>query len=290
MERKMTTRLKYQMALPVFFLIICFIVSVSYAGEEGRLYVVGMGPAGPDLTAPRALAIIEKADVILCSPGMPKKFERFGKSIDPKKVAFNPWEGIYGGKAKKLKKTNYKKWLQQVEQQTKKVQDFVLQQIKDGKTVVMMDGGDPCVYGPSLHRLLNGFDDRYFEVIPGMGAFNAASAALKRTLTGENTKFVMLTAPSSLFGDSYEKGDKILGDISKYETTMVFYMALSSIDKLVEKFKKYYPPELPMAVVYYAGYPEKEQVLRSTLGTILDDLKKVDETWIGLLIIGECAK
>ena len=291
MERKMTTtRLKYQMALPVFFLIICFIVSISYAGEEGRLYVVGMGPAGPDLTAPRALAIIEKADVILCSPGMPKKFERFGKSIDPKKVAFNPWEGIYDEKAKKLKKTNYKKWLQQVEQQTKKVQDFALQQIKDGKTVVMMDGGDPCVYGPSLHRLLNGFDDRYFEVIPGMSAFNAASAALKRTMTGENTKFVMLTAPSSLFGDSYEKGDEILGDISKYETTMVFYMALSSIDKLVEKFKKYYPPELPMAVVYYAGYSEKEQVLRSTLGTILDDLKKVDEKWIGLLIIGECAK
>jgi len=65
---------------------------------------VGMGPAGPDLTAPRALAVIEKADVILCSPGMPKKFERFGKSIDPKKVAFNPWEGIYDEKAKKLKK------------------------------------------------------------------------------------------------------------------------------------------------------------------------------------------
>lgn len=71
---------------------------------------------------------------------------------------------------------------------------------------------------------------------------------------------------------------------------MVFYMALSSMDKLVEKFKKYYQPELPMAVVYYAGYLEKEKVLRSTLGTILDDLKKVDEKWLGLLIIGECSK
>jgi len=46
MERKIRARLKYQMALPVFFLIICFIVSISYAGEEGRLYVVGMGPEG----------------------------------------------------------------------------------------------------------------------------------------------------------------------------------------------------------------------------------------------------
>jgi len=290
MERKIRARLKYQMALPVFFLIICFIVSVSYAGEKGRLYVVGMGPAGPDLTAPRALAIIEKADVILCSPGMPKKFEKFGKSIDPKKVAFNPWEKIHGKEAGELRKTNYKEWTHRVEKQIKKVQTFVLQQIKDGKTVVMLDGGDPCVYGPSLFWLLKGFNESYLEVIPGMSAFNAASAALKRPMTGENTRFVMLTAPRSLFGRSYEKGDEILKDLSKYETTMVFYMALSSMDKLVEKFKKYYPPELPMAVVYYAGYSEKEKVLKSTLGTILGDLKKVDEKWIGLLIIGECAK
>ncbi|MBW2614708.1 MAG: hypothetical protein JRD02_00830 [Deltaproteobacteria bacterium] len=71
---------------------------------------------------------------------------------------------------------------------------------------------------------------------------------------------------------------------------MVFYMALSSIDRLVEKFKKYYPPDLPMAIVYFAGYSEKERVLRSTLGAILEDLKKIDEKWMGLLIIGEAAK
>lgn len=162
------------MAASTFFLIICFFISISYAGEKGKLYVVGMGPAGPDLTAPRALAVIEEADVILCSPGMPKRFERF----------------------------------------------------------------------------------------------------------------VMLTSPRSLFGESHEK-DNILKDISRYDVTMVFYMSLSSMDRLVEKFRKYYPPDLPMAIVYYAGYAEKERVLRSRLGTILDDLKKGDEKWLGLLIVGE---
>jgi len=49
----------------------------------------------------------------------------------------------------------------------------VLQQIKAGKTVVMLDGGDPCVYGRSLYWLLKGFDDRYFEIIPVMSAFNS---------------------------------------------------------------------------------------------------------------------
>lgn len=121
MERKIMARFKYPMAVSTFFLIICFIISISYAGGKGKLYVVGMGPAGPDLTAPRALAVTEEADVILCSPGMPKKFEKFGKHIDPDKVAFNPWEGIHGEKAGKLKKTNYKEWIQRVEKQRKKL-------------------------------------------------------------------------------------------------------------------------------------------------------------------------
>ena len=274
----------------IFFVaafLFCFSASVCFSGNTGKLYILGMGPSGPDLTAPRAIAVLEKADTILCSLRIQK---RFGKHVDPNKVAFNPWEGIHGEEAGKLRKTDYKKWIVRVEKRKKKVQGFVLQQIKAGKTVVMLDGGDPCVYGPSLYWLLKGFDDQHLEIIPGMSAFNAASAALKRPMTGENTQFVMLTAPFSLFGDSYEKADEVLQDLSKYETTMVFYMALSSMDKLVEKFKKHYPPELPMAVVYYAGYSEKEQVLRSTLGTILDDLKKVDEEWLGLLIIGECVK
>jgi precorrin-4 methylase len=282
---KISRRLTLMFFLAAF--LFCVSAFVCFAGNTGKLYILGMGPSGSDLTAPRAIAILEKADTILCSSHMQK---RFWKHVDPNKVAFNPWEGIHGEEAGKLRKTDYKKWIVRVEKRKKKVQGFVLQQIKAGKTIVMLDGGDPCVYGPSLYWLLKGFGDRHFEIIPGMSAFNAASAALKRPMTGENTQFVMLTAPFSLFGDSYEKADEVLQDLSKYKTTMVFYMALSSMDKLVEKFKKYYPPELPMAVVYYAGYPEKEKVLKSKLGIILDDLKKVDEKWLGLLIIGECAK
>ena len=277
----------FGMVSGILFLMVCLGLSFCYGAKEGRLYVLGMGPSGPDLTAPRAIIILEKADILLCSPRMEK---RFRKHIDPQKVAFNPWEGIHGEEAAKLRKRNYGEWLSKVEKQRKKVQDFVLRQIKDGKSVVVMDGGDPCVYGPSLFWLLKGFDDRYLEVIPGIGAFNAASAALKRPMTGKNTRFVMLTSPDSLFGKSYEKDDGLLQSLSRYETTMVFYMALSSADKLVERFSKYYPPDLPMAIVYYAGYPEKQMVLKTKLGTILEDLKKIDEKWMGLLIIGKAVK
>ncbi len=277
----------FRIVASILFVVICFGVSFCYGAEAGKLYVLGMGPSDPDLTAPRAILILEKADILLCSSRMQEKFRKY---IDPQKVAFNPWEGIHGEEAAKLRKSDYDKWLQRVEKRKKKIFDFVMDAIGQKKTVVMLDGGDPCVYGPSLYWLLKGFDHQYLEVIPGIGAFNAASAALKRPMTGKNTRFVMLTSPDSLFGKYYEKDDGILKSLSRYETTMVFYMALSSTDKLVERFSKYYPSDLPLAIVYYAGYSEKEKVLRSRLGSILDDLKKIDEKWMGLLIIGNAVK
>lgn len=267
--------------LPVLLTVAFLFISPAQAGDTGKLYVVGMGPAGPELTAPRVLEIIQKADVLLCSPGIPKKFKMFDTYIDPGKIAFNPWEGILG---------QGKQDPQKAEQQKRKVQAYVLDQIKQGKTVVMMDGGDPCVYGPSLHYLLDGFDDAMFEVIPGMGAFNAAGAALKRPFTTDGTRLVLLTSPQSMFGENWDKDDTLLKDLSKYDTTMVWYMSLRSLDKVVERMVKYYPPELPIAVVYYAGYPDKEKVLKSCLGTILEDIKKMDEKWLGLFITGKCAE
>ncbi len=84
----------------------------AHAKEEGKLYVIGMGPAGPDLTAPRGLAVLEKADIFLCPPYIQKNFPG---QIDPAKVAFDPWEGIHGKEACQLRKINFGKWLQRVE-------------------------------------------------------------------------------------------------------------------------------------------------------------------------------
>ncbi len=281
---------KISLITAVFMAWIAFFAGPALSEEPGKLYVVGMGPAGPDLTAPRALDVVKKADVLLCSPGMPGKFQMFGAWIDPAKVAFNPWENIIGNDAQKLKKSDPTAWRSAREKQKRKVQDFVRRKVAEGKTVVMMDGGDPCVYGPTLHYLLEGFADVPFEVIAGMGAFNAAGAALKRTLTPDETRFVMLTSPASMFGEKWEKQDDILKDLSKYEMTMIWYMSLRSIDKVVARMKRYFPGDLPIAIVYYAGYPEKERVLKSSLATILADVDKMDEKWLGLFIAGRCAQ
>lgn len=272
-------------------LILALTVPCSVMAEgKGKLYVVGMGPAGPDLTAPRALAIVEKADVLLCSPRLPQRFAAFGRTIDPSKIAFDPWERIFDKKSQHLKRSDPKGWFEEVEKWRKEIQGFVLKKINEGKIVAMMDGGDPCMYGPSLQYLLQGFDDSLFEVIPGMGAANAAAAALKRPLTTDDARFVMMTSFESLFGEKPEPQEDLLRDISRYESTLVLYMSLRSMKDLVDRLAKYYPPDLPVAVVYYAGYVDKETVVRGTLQTIVQKTRKMDETWLGLVIVGETAK
>ena len=280
---------KIKFILTVFISIIICLTDSALSEGAGKLYVVGMGPAGPDLTAPRALEIVEKADVLLCSPRMPQRFAAFGRTIDPKKIAFDPFKRVFNKDLKKLKRTDPKAWAEQMKNHRKEIQAFLLEKIHEGKTVAMMDGGDPCVYGPSLEYLLKDFDPDLFEVIPGMGAVNAAAAALKRSLTTEGTRFIMLTSYESLFGKGPEARADLLSDLLKYKCTLVLYMSLHSLKNLVERFEKYDLDDLPVAIVYFAGYPDKEAVVRGTLKTIEHEVRKRSENWLGLVIIGEPA-
>ena len=60
--------------------------------------------------------------------------------------------------------------------------------------------------------------------------------------------------------------------------------------RALEIVKKYYASDMPIAIVYYAGYPDKEKVLKSCLENILQDVEKMDEKWLGLFILGKCVK
>lgn len=289
MSMSMNARNKSRKLITMLVLIIGVIglFSPTHAAPMGKLYVVGVGPAGPDLTAPRALSIIKKADFYLCSPRLPERFDQFKEYIDPSKFAFNPWENIF---LDNIEMKDAPACAQAREKQRKKVHDFVLEKIREGKTVVMMDGGDACVYGPTLSHLLVGLDERYYEVIPGMGAFNAAAAALKRSMTCDGSRFALLTSPQSLLGQEHEFNENILEDLSKYKSTMVFYMSLRKLKELTEKMSAFFAPDLPVAVVYYAGFADKETVLRSTLAGIETDIKTINEKWLGLVVMGECVR
>ncbi|MCK4787801.1 MAG: hypothetical protein KAV87_28865, partial [Desulfobacteraceae bacterium] len=249
-------------------------------------YVIGTGPAGPEHATYKAIECIKEADVIFCSDDMS---ERFSTYLKGKTLLGNPWRGDFKYKWKDLEKLGPKEKKAYQEERIRFWDETVLKirrQMAKGKKVALLDSGDPCVFGPS-HRIIEGFEEDEVEIIPGLGCFQAAMAALRKSsIPAYDTRFVMLTAPFFLLGRPED--EDILRDLSKYPITMAFYMALKHAGSLIAKLKKYYPSDLPVAVVYNAGYPEKEKVVKGTLDTILRDIESEKENWLGMIIVGRC--
>jgi precorrin-4 methylase len=280
-------RLSFTVLLGLSMLVAGVIPAHSGSLTAGTFYVVGTGPAGPELATVRALEVIKGADFILCDDNMK---QRFPDQLKGKPILGDPWKGLWDYKGKPWKElpTMSPKEQKAFQEGRIKIREELVRQIKEklaqGKTVALLDSGDPCLFGPS-HWFIEGFDPHQVEIIPGVGAFTAAMAALKKSsIPAYDTRFVMQTSPYFLTG----AGKEIFHNLSKYPATMVFYMGVKELSRLVPLLRKSYPSDLPIAVVYNAGFPDKEKVVKGTLDTILTQVAGEKEPWNGLIIVGRC--
>ena len=95
----------------------------------------------------------------------------------------------------------------------------------------------------------------------------------------------MQTSPFSLMQWGGDK-QSILTDLAKYPSTLIFYMALWKQKELFKALNASLAPDMPCAVVFWAGYPEKERILRGTIADMSDKLSKDKEKFMGLLLVG----
>ena len=158
---------------------------------------------------------------------------------------------------------------------------LVRQAVALGKTVAMLDGGDPLVYGPCAWSLEE-FEDLNPIVVPGVSCFNAGNAALRRGVTtSDRTKSVILTAADWIGAeDTIEK-------LSVHQSTMVLFTMRTEFREFIEKLSINYPPETPIAIVKYAGYADKEEVIESTLGRVLAEIGEERLPFEYLIYVGD---
>jgi precorrin-4 methylase len=57
------------------------------------------------------------------------------------------------------------------------------------------------------------------------------------------------------------------------QTSMVFYTMHLNYPQLFEQLKRHYPPDTPVAVVNHAGDRKRQEVISSTVGRFLDEIK-----------------
>ena len=241
------------------------VVGTSY----GKFYIVGMGTA-PDLITVRALDAVKSADVIIVHD--PQGLEDWKDLIGQKEAwIFERYNLVYyGTDLSTLENADEKQLAEEHQAACCNIISKVRAALEQGQTVAVLEGGDPMMYGVTfyLEKLPK---DVSSEIIPGVGAFQAASAALKMTpVYGWDTNAVILTMAD--WPGRVDTNEKLMGT----ESSMVFYTMHLDYTQLFAELKRHYPQDTPVAIVCYAGDRQRQQVLTSTVGRFLDEVKLID--------------
>ncbi len=250
--------------------------------EKGKLYFVGVGPAGPEMATLQAIEVIKQTDVIFAPYYIQEPFKDYlqGKDVRlawPDSIYLvddKPY--TYADTKEKMKRLG-KAIMKHAASLSKQFQ----KEMSQGKSVALLVNGDPCLYS-DLRWFKRHFDDSDFEVIPGMSSFNAGAALFKADLTqprGLNT--VIIYSPLG--------GVSEIRKLAKHKATMVFFMA-GRLKAIVKELKKEYDGQTPIALAYFIGYPDKQKVIKGTLNTILKDTESGPETDMFLIYVGRFMK
>ncbi|QXE90497.1 precorrin-4 C(11)-methyltransferase [Geomonas subterranea] len=229
--------------------------------HENIVHFVGAGPGDVELITVKGARLLGEADVVVYA----------GSLVDRELVlTYAPDARVYDSAGMDL------------EQTTKVLAEGVLA----GERVVRLHTGDPSIYGAiqeqmeELDRLGIGY-----EVVPGVTSAFAAAATLRQELTlPEVSQTVVITR---LAGRTPVPEREQLRNIAQVGATLVIYLSISMIEKVVQELLSgAYQEDTPVAVVAKASWAD-EQVLT---GTLADIAAKVRDAGIGkqaLIVVGD---
>ena len=276
--RKETQVWSKVLVLTVFFALL-FLQSIavnSASAEKGKsaFYLVSVGVGDADLITVRAINTIKRSDVLVCSKKAKEKFAEYLKGKEFLDSSLGSWR-YYGKDCSKIKDKKKRARCEENRKKRAKLISQIRSAIAAGKTVAVLDSGDPLIYGPKAWYLEE-FKDLNPIVIPGVSCFNAANAALRKSITsGKETSSVVLTSKRDI-----EK-------MSAHHPTMVIFTMGTEFEDLVARLTKFYPSQTPIGIVLYAGYKEKERVIRGTLKNIMNKVGDEKLPFEHLIYVGD---
>jgi precorrin-4/cobalt-precorrin-4 C11-methyltransferase len=154
-----------------------------------------------------------------------------------------------------------------------------------GQDVARVHSGDPSIYGAiaeQMRRL-----DRLsipYDVTPGVPAFAAAAALLKRELTLPEVSQTIILTRTEGAASPMPKGED-LATLGKAGATMVLHLSVRNIHKVVTELTPLYGTDCPIVIVYRVGWPD-QAVIEGTLADIKAKVKQTKITRTALVLVG----
>jgi uroporphyrin-III C-methyltransferase/precorrin-2 dehydrogenase/sirohydrochlorin ferrochelatase len=202
----------------------------------GSVSLVGAGPGAKDLITLRGVQRLQEADVIY-----------YDRLVEPEilELARRDAERIYVGKA-----PGCHHWPQE------KISNVIVSAARQGKRVVRLKCGDPGVFARGREEVdaLSAANIPY-EIVPGVTAASAASAALGGFLTERGTCDTLILATGQ-----FEDPNKAPTWVNTLQagTRVAVYMGIGSAEKIVTQLKTAgIAKHISIDVVAHAQTPEQ---------------------------------
>lgn len=221
------------------------------------VYFVGAGPGAADLITVRGLRLLEKASLVVYA----------GSLVPAELLASCPPDARLVDSA-----------------------DLDLDQITEllvsaESDVVRLHSGDPSVFSAVAEqaRRLDAAGVAW-EVVPGVPAFAAAAATLKRELTVPEVAQTVILSRIAVDATAMPEGED-LASLARSRSTLVLHLAVQRIDLVVEQLRPSYGGDCPVAVVAKASRPD-EVVLRGTLDDIAAQVHEARVKRTAVIVVG----
>ncbi|MYT70062.1 MULTISPECIES: precorrin-4 C(11)-methyltransferase [unclassified Streptomyces] len=154
-----------------------------------------------------------------------------------------------------------------------------------GLDVARLHSGDPSVFSAVAEQMrrLDAHGIPY-EVVPGVPAFAAAAAALKRELTVPTVGQTVILTRIAQQATPMPPGED-LATLGASGALLVLHLGARYVDRIVAELLPHYGADCPAAIVAYASR-DNELVLRGTLGDIADQLTSSGVRRTAVILVG----
>lgn len=156
---------------------------------------------------------------------------------------------------------------------------------QEGHDVARLHSGDPSVFSAVAEQMrrLDAAGVPY-EVVPGVPAFAAAAAALKRELTVPTVGQTVILTRIAQQATAMPEGED-LATLGRSGALIVLHLAARYIDRVVDELRPHYGADCPAAVVAYASRPD-ELIIRGTLDEIAGKTKEAGVLRTAVIMVG----
>ncbi len=224
------------------------------------VHFIGAGPGAPDLITVRGLNLIRRAPVVL-----------YAGSLVPAEVVAEAPEGA------------------RVIDTAPMHLDQIIEEMQAADAasldIARVHSGDPSLYGAIAEQMRRLDAVRIaYDVTPGVPAYAAAAASLKRELTLPGISQTVILTRTATRSSAMPEGEE-LERLAASGATLAIHLSVTNLARVVRALTPHYGEECPVAVVYRASWPD-EMVLRGTLANIREQVKEAGITRTALILVG----